>query len=159
MDALVENVAQALINKGMYVCTAESCTGGLIAMSLTERSGSSAYFERGLVTYSNEAKTELLDVDPSLIEKHGAVSAEVARAMAEGAIKNSQADIAVSVTGIAGPTGGSPEKPVGLVYIGVALKDKPARVIHNQFEGSRQSVRLQSCEKALRLILETLDTL
>ena len=122
-DALVEEAAALLAacrERGLKLATAESCTGGLIAAILTEVPGSSDVFERGFVTYSNEAKTEMLGVSAALIEKHGAVSAEVARAMAEGALRNSRADIAVSVTGVAGPGGGTAEKPVGLVHFGAA---------------------------------------
>src|SRR5262249_51171945 len=105
------------------LATAESCTGGLVASRITNVSHSSEAFRYGWVTYANEAKITELGVSPSLLEKHGAVSAEVARAMAEGALKGSGADVAVAVTGIAGPTGGTPEKPVGLVYFGLAVRD------------------------------------
>ena len=127
MDAKVlTNSAQALLERckveRLLLATAESCTGGLIAASLTAIPGSSAVVDRGFVTYSNEAKTEMLGVAAELIASKGAVSAEVARAMAEGALKHSRADIAVAVTGIAGPGGGSAEKPVGLVYIAAARR-------------------------------------
>mgnify|MGYP001477413772 FL=1 len=127
MDAKVlTDSAQALLERckveRLLLATAESCTGGLIAASLTAIPGSSAVVDRGFVTYSNEAKTEMLGVAAELIASKGAVSAEVARAMAEGALKHSRADIAVAVTGIAGPGGGSAEKPVGLVYIAAARR-------------------------------------
>ncbi len=108
--------------KGLLLATAESCTGGLVAALLTSIAGSSDVFERGFVTYSNRAKEELLGVDPGLLARFGAVSAEVARAMTEGALAHSAAQIALAVTGIAGPGGGSPEKPVGLVYFGVGQR-------------------------------------
>ena len=138
---------------GLKVTTAESCTGGLIAASLTEISGSSDVYERGFVSYSNEAKTELLDVPADLITDHGAVSEPVARAMAEGALARSHADIAVAVTGIAGPGGGSVEKPVGLVFIGVARHDVPVVVERHIFPGERAGIRHAAVLRALQLLL------
>src|ERR1700704_3533938 len=124
MDQELVERARALLDlcrtKGLKIATAESCTGGLIAALLTEIAGSSDVFERGFVTYSNEAKEAMLGIAPALIRQHGAVSECVARAMAEGAIRNSAAQVAVAVTGIAGPGGGSDEKPVGLVHIAAA---------------------------------------
>lgn len=139
------------------IAVAESCTGGLVAGALTEIPGSSAVFERGFVTYSNEAKAELLVIPMPLIESKGAVSAEVAERMAQGAIEHSLADIAVSVTGIAGPDGGTPEKPVGLVYLGLATRG--GAVFHYQcnFRGSRDEVRIQTVREALRLLLSIAD--
>jgi nicotinamide-nucleotide amidase len=122
-DTLWFAVARLLVEKKKTVATAESCTGGLIAKSLTDIPGSTAYFLDGVVTYSNEAKTRLLNVPAELIEQHGAVSAEVAEAMAINCRESSSSDYAISVTGIAGPTGGTPDKPVGLVYIGLADAD------------------------------------
>lgn len=135
----------------MKLVTAESCTGGLISALLTEISGSSDVFECGFVTYSNQSKINMLGVATKLIEQHGAVSEQVARAMAQGAINKTGADIAVAVTGIAGPGGGTKEKPVGLVHIAVATKSK---TIHekNIFSGSRNEVRLQSVSKALEMM-------
>lgn len=139
------------------VASAESCTGGMIAAALTDVPGSSAVVERGFVTYTNEAKQEMLGVPKSIIEKHGAVSAQVARAMASGAVKNSRADIAVSVTGIAGPTGGTPRKPVGLVWFGLADEHGVARVERRVFaNGSRSFVRAKATETALHLLLTRL---
>ena len=138
---------------GLKVTTAESCTGGLIAASLTEISGSSDVYERGFVSYSNEAKTELLDVPAGLITDHGAVSEPVARAMAEGALARSRADIAVAVTGIAGPGGGSADKPVGLVYIAAARHDRPAVVERHIFPGKRAGIRHAAVLRALQLLL------
>lgn len=134
----------------IVLATAESCTGGLLAGLFTEIPGSSDVFERGFVTYSNAAKTELLGVPVEIINKHGAVSAETAMAMAGGVLKNSHADIAISTTGIAGPGGGTPEKPVGLVYIGIAVGDKVSAV-RNNFSGSRNEIRLATIESAISL--------
>ncbi|MEK6745659.1 MAG: CinA family protein [Pseudomonadota bacterium] len=149
------NQATALLNayksRGLKLVTAESCTGGLISALLTEISGSSDVFECGFVTYSNESKIKLLEVDEKLIEQHGAVSEQVASAMAQGAIAKTGADVAVAVTGIAGPSGGTTEKPVGLVYIAVATKNK-ITCVKNIFSGSRDDVRLQSVGKALEML-------
>ena len=155
------SLAQAIIDKagaeGMMLATAESCTGGLIAGALTDVPGSSAVVDRGFVTYSNEAKNEMIGVPMALIEKHGAVSAAVARAMAKGALAASRADVAVSVTGIAGPSGGTARKPVGLVWFGLAVKDGPARVERRVFaSGSRDFVRTKATETALHLMLTAL---
>lgn len=122
--SLSKTIIDLAIKKGVALATAESCTGGLIAAALTDVAGSSATFDRGFVTYSNEAKAEMLGVLPMAIEKHGAVSKEVASQMARGALAHSRANIAVSVTGIAGPGGGSKDKPVGLVFIGVATQER-----------------------------------
>lgn len=150
--------AEAVISvfraKGLRAVTAESCTGGLIAASLTDIPGSSTVFERGFVTYSNEAKTELLGVPAQLIAEHGAVSEPVARAMAEGALAHSRADVAVAVTGIAGPGGGSADKPVGLVFIAAARHGKPTRVERHIFPGDRGEVRRESVRAALRLAMD-----
>ena len=136
------------------IATAESCTGGLIAATLTEIAGSSAAFSRGYVTYSNAAKTEMLGVPAALIEAHGAVSEEVARAMAEGAIV--AADIAIAVTGIAGPGGATPGKPVGLVHFGLAMRGQVTRADHRIFGGDRSAVRRTTVSHALDMIIETL---
>lgn len=138
---------------GLKIATAESCTGGLIAASLTEISGSSDVFERGFVTYSNEAKTEMLGVPAGLIAEHRAVSEPVARAMAEGALAHSSADIAVAVTGIAGPGGGGAEKPVGLVFIGAARKGVSAIAERHVFPGNRAEVRRATVMRALAVML------
>jgi nicotinamide-nucleotide amidase len=131
----------ALRAEGRRLVTAESCTGGLIAAALTHVAGSSDVFERGFVTYSNESKAEALGVDPALIARHGAVSAEVAAAMAAGALAHARADLSVSVTGIAGPGGGSPEKPVGLVWFGVAERGFAPRTVKMIFPGDRPTIR------------------
>lgn len=138
--------------KGLKIVTAESCTGGLVAGLLTEIPGSSDVVERGFVTYSNDAKEELLGVPPEILQAHGAVSEQTARAMAEGALKQSRADLAVAVTGIAGPGGGSADKPVGLVHFAAARGDK---VIHRECrfgDIGRTEVRLNSVEVALELL-------
>ncbi len=138
---------------GLKLATAESCTGGMIAAALTDIAGSSDVFERGFVTYSNEAKAELLQVPPSLIESDGAVSERVARAMAEGALANSRADIAVAVTGVAGPGGGSEEKPVGLVHIACAKSGASTTHVRCMFENAdRKEVRFRTVTAALELI-------
>lgn len=137
-----EALAQTLLSQQACMATAESCTGGMIAASCTHLSGSSAWFERGFVTYSNEAKTEMLGVPATLIAQHGAVSEEVAKAMALGALAHSKANFSVAVTGIAGPTGGSPEKPVGTVWLAWASQ-MPAQCVsvRQVFSGDRQAVR------------------
>jgi len=133
------------------LATAESCTGGLIAAALTHFAGSSDVFERGFVTYSNEAKTELLGVPAPLIERYGAVSEAVARAMAEGVLVFSHADISVSVTGVAGPGGGSTEKPVGLVCFGRAVRNGATACYRQDFKGDRAAIRAQAVRFALTL--------
>ena len=155
------SLAQSVIDKagaeGAMVATAESCTGGMIAAALTDVPGSSAVVDRGFVTYSNEAKTEMLAVPADLITWFGAVSGEVARAMAQGAVLNSRADMAVSVTGVAGPSGGTAEKPVGLVWFGLAKADGFVRVERRVFPvGSRDYVRTKAVETALQLLLSGL---
>ncbi len=133
------------------ITTAESCTGGLISASITEIAGSSAIFDRSFITYSNEAKQEMLDVSKDVIQTHGAVSEECAAAMAKGALRNSNANLAVSVTGIAGPNGGTKDKPVGLVYIGVASQNK-IEIMKCNFEGSRDQIRTSTVNMALNLL-------
>ena len=139
------------------ITTAESCTGGLLAAALTHRPGSSKIFDRGFVTYSNEAKTTSLNVPPELLEQHGAVSPEVAQAMAQGALENSLADLTVSITGVAGPDGGSEAKPVGLVYFGYALKNGSSGSIKANFDGNREEVRGQAANLALKQMLAVLE--
>ena len=141
-------VADLLQKRGWMLATAESCTGGMIAATCTDQAGSSAWFERGLVTYSNRAKTELLGVDPALIAGHGAVSEAVARAMVQGAVARTPAQVAVAVTGVAGPGGGSADKPVGTVWFGFAL---PGQVLAErcQFAGDRAQVRRATVQHAL----------
>jgi len=137
------------------VATAESCTGGLIAGLLTSVAGSSDVVDRGFITYTNEAKQQMLGVPTNLFEEVGAVSEQVACAMAEGAIRNSNASIAVSVTGIAGPGGATPGKPVGLVHMAVATRDLPTRHQRFVFDGDREAVRLATVEAAVGLMGES----
>jgi nicotinamide-nucleotide amidase len=138
---------------GLKIATAESCTGGLVAALLTEISGSSAVVERGFVTYSNEAKIELIGVPGNLIASHGAVSEPVARAMAEGALAHSRADVAVGITGVAGPTGGTATKPVGLVHFGLALRGAPTVHLERRYgDLGRENVRRRAVEDALSLL-------
>jgi nicotinamide-nucleotide amidase len=157
-DDAIKHRAVAVLRRyradGLKLATAESCTGGLIAACLTEIAGSSDVVERGFVTYSNEAKSELLGVPSALIADKGAVSAEVAEAMAEGALARSRADAAVSVTGIAGPGGGTAEKPVGLVYLGACRRGGRPRHLRRVFPGDRATVRRAALEEALDLALD-----
>lgn len=150
---LVAQVAQALTRRGWMMATAESCTGGMIAARCTDLAGSSAWFERGFITYSNEAKTELLGVPAQDIAQHGAVSAQVAQTMAEGALRRSRAQLAVAVTGIAGPGGAVPGKPVGTVWLGWASRDTGGTVLL-QLSGDRAAVREATVRAALRKVLE-----
>ncbi|MEQ9608671.1 MAG: CinA family protein [Kiloniellaceae bacterium] len=154
-----ENVLALYRQAGKRLATAESCTGGLIAGCLTEIAGSSDVVDRGFVTYSNAAKVEMLGVSAALLEHPGpgAVSAEVAVAMARGALKASQADVTVSATGIAGPGGASEDKPVGLVYLGWAVRGDTAHALHHVFPGDRTAVRQATVREALRLLTEALS--
>ena len=147
-----ETLLAACRAAGLKLATAESCTGGLIAATLTAIAGSSDVVDRGFVTYSNQAKTDLVGVNPALIDAHGAVSEPVARAMAEGAVARSLADIAVSVTGVAGPGGGSLEKPVGLVWFGCARRGAATISNHRIFPGDRSEVRRATVAHALHMI-------
>lgn len=153
MIAAAETLLAEMRVAGLRIATAESCTGGLVAGLLTEIAGSSDVVERGFVTYSNEAKSECIGVPAGLIRAHGAVSAEVAQAMAEGALAASRADVAVAVTGVAGPGGGTPEKPVGLVHLCAAgrtgLLKKTA--LHQESLESRSAIRLASVAAAIEL--------
>jgi nicotinamide-nucleotide amidase len=148
---LAEVVAALLVARGTTLALAESCTGGLVASRLTAVPGSSAFFDRGYVTYSNRAKVELLGVDPSTIERHGAVSEETAREMAAGARRAAGSDLAVAITGIAGPTGATEDKPVGLVFLALA-GGSVDRVRRAQFPGERDRVRAQAAQAALEMI-------
>ena len=142
---------------GVMIATAESCTGGMVAAALTDIAGASDVFDRGFVTYSNAAKAEMLGVDPALIALRGAVSSEVAAAMAMGAVTASGASLAVSITGIAGPGGGTAEKPEGLVWFGLAQSGKPAQSFRKEFGAlGRDGVRLAARDFALGLLHEAL---
>ncbi|HNB25849.1 MAG TPA: CinA family protein [Alphaproteobacteria bacterium] len=138
----------------LRLATAESCTGGMIAAALTDIAGSSDVVERGFVTYSNEAKTEMLGVPADLIAKFGAVSEQVAREMAQGALRHAHVDVAVAVTGIAGPGGGSKEKPVGLVYLATSRKGGETRCERKLFPGDRAAIRRATVARALELLAE-----
>ena len=158
----MRDTVQALASRALacqwQIATAESCTGGLIAAACTDLAGSSAWFERGFVTYSNEAKVELLGVDAALIAAHGAVSEAVARAMAEGALAHARAHLAVAVTGIAGPSGGSADKPVGTVWLAWALRGGVTQAERRVFPGDRAAVRAQTCALALAGLLARLPS-
>ena len=149
---LAQKIISSYTAEKKKIVTAESCTGGLVAAALTEISGSSAVLERGFVGYSNDAKTEVLGVMPELLEQYGAVSAEVAEAMATGALEFSLADVAVSVTGIAGPSGGTLAKPVGLVFFGFATRAGALFNSKCQFKGDRSDIRMQAVREALQLL-------
>ncbi len=150
-----EQVVAALKEKAYTITTAESCTAGMIASQLVNVPGISEVYKQGYITYSNEAKIKLLQVDADVLAKYGAVSSQVAEQMARGAAKQAEAEVAIACTGIAGPDGGSDEKPVGLVYIGCYAEGKVS-VSKNIFKGTRQEVRKQSTQRALELILECL---
>jgi len=153
---LAEEVGAALKARGVMLVTAESCTGGWVGEAVTMVSGSSDWYERGFVTYSYVAKRELLGVKPATLEKFGAVSEPTVQEMAAGALANSHAQVAVAVSGTAGPTGGTAEKPVGTVCLAWALKGGAAKVETRHFAGDRQAVRKQAVERALRGTLELL---
>jgi len=157
--ALADSVIRMALQKKLHIGTAESCTGGLISACLTEVPGASEVFDQGFVTYSYESKSSQLGVAPKTILEHGAVSAETALAMAEGALRASSADLAVSATGIAGPGGGTPDKPVGLVYLGIALRSGKSYALKNNFDGNRTAVRLKTVEAALTLLKKELESL
>ena len=157
MIALAESLGRKLQEKGARLVTAESCTGGWAAQAVTAIAGSSAWFERGFVTYSDEAKAELLGVRRETLERHGAVSEETAREMALGALARSRGSVALAITGIAGPGGGSAAKPVGTVCFAWAARGGALRSETRLFSGDREAVRRQSVERALRGTLEHLD--
>ncbi len=154
-DSLVTELLAICRQRGLRIATAESCTGGLVAAALTEIAGSSDVYIGGINAYANDAKTALLDVPAALIAREGAVSAAVAQAMAEGVRQRLDADIAVSITGIAGPGGGSIDKPVGLVWFGLAIKGQDSRTLERRFGAiGRKMVRRDSVKQALQLLAE-----
>jgi len=154
---LVEQLFEKMKKKGWNLVTAESCTGGMIATAITDKPGSSAILERGFVTYSNQAKMDCLGVSENSLDKHGAVSKQVAEEMAQGALENSNAKVSIAVTGIAGPDGGTPQKPVGLVYIGYGIKGGVVQVKACNFSNqSRQEVRLNTTREAFKILLSIL---
>lgn len=154
MTSLVMELSAKLRDRHLKLATAESCTGGMIAAALTDLAGSSDIFDRGFVTYSNDAKMDMLGVSRETIASFGAVSAETADEMVSGALANSLANIALSVTGIAGPSGGSDEKPVGLVYIGIGKRGGMNNIYRHVFAGGREAVRQQAKDMALSYVLK-----
>jgi nicotinamide-nucleotide amidase len=157
MSELVQRIAERLTRRGVLLATAESCTGGWAAQALTALAGSSNWFERGFVTYSNAAKEEMLGVRAATLARYGAVSEEAAREMALGALSRSHASVALAITGIAGPGGGSAAKPVGTVAFAWATKGGAPRSETRHFAGDREAVRRQAVERALAGVLELLD--
>ncbi len=154
-ESLCRLLADLMLKKQLYLTTAESCTGGLIAAACTDLAGSSQWFERGFVTYSNSAKTDMLGVDAALIVQFGAVSESVACAMAQGAIKHSAAQVSVAVTGVAGPSGGSADKPVGTVWMAWCVEgETSAERCH--FDGDRATVRALTVQQALEGLVQRL---
>jgi nicotinamide-nucleotide amidase len=158
LDTLVADLAEALTKRGWLLTTAESCTGGLIAATCTDLAGSSQWFDVAVVSYSNEAKHTMLGVPAELVERDGAVSESVVRAMAEGVLARSRANVAVAVSGIAGPGGGAPEKPVGTVWVAWAVAGHATSAQRFQFAGNRAQVRWQTCEVALRGALAKINS-
>lgn len=154
--AAVQGIARRLLEARQTLATAESCTGGLVATLCTDLAGSSGWFERGLITYSNRAKQELLGVPAELLQRHGAVSRECALAMAAGVLVHAPVDWGLAITGIAGPGGGSPEKPVGLVWVAWARRGGTSEAQRLQLEGSRDTIRRASAAAALQGLLERL---
>lgn len=157
IDALMATLAPLLTRQGITVVTAESCTGGALAAALTSVAGSSVWFERGFITYANSAKQELLGVPAAVLAEAGAVSAATAELMATGALAQSRATIALAITGIAGPGGGTPAKPVGTVWFGIGRRGAGVRSETVRFAGDRVAVRVQSVAHALRCLLAEID--
>ena len=150
---LAEQLGRLLKTSGKTIATAESCSGGWIAQTITDVAGSSAWFDRGFVTYTNAAKVQMLGVSQQTLEKYGAVSAETATEMAMGALAHSDADIAIAVTGIAGPDGGTSEKPVGTVFIAWADKNGETNVVKKQFYGNRRQIREKTVKSAIEVMV------
>ena len=155
LEAILTQISAQLLTHGWMLATAESCTGGMIAAACTDLAGSSQWFERGFVTYSNEAKAEMLAVPPGLIEEHGAVSEPVARAMADGALAHSRAQVSLAVTGVAGPTGGTKAKPVGTVWFAWCVGGETHSEMQH-FAGDRAAVRVATVRYALKRLLSLL---
>ena len=156
--ALAEKVGAALKARGLMMTTAESCTGGWIAQAITAVPGSSEWFERGFVVYTYISKREMLGVKEATLSRHGAVAEEVVREMVAGALARSHAQVAVAVSGVAGPAGGTPDKPVGTVCLAWGMKDGKPRSETTRFAGDREAVRRQAVERALRGVIELLDS-
>ena len=158
-DLAIELVKVAR-KKGLRIAVAESCTGGLLSAAITDIAGASDVFDCGFITYANAAKTELIGVPNALIESRGAVSREVAIAMADGALKHGKVDVSAAITGLAGPGGGSAEKPVGLVYIATAQSDRPTAVTKHRFnDGGRATIRSAAVNAALKALLSAVEAL
>jgi nicotinamide-nucleotide amidase len=153
-EQLSQDVGRALLAKGLMLATAESCTGGWVAQVVTQTSGSSQWFDRGFVTYTNEAKQEMLGVKAQTLQHYGAVSEQTVQEMAAGALKNSRAQITLAISGIAGPTGGTPEKPVGMVCLAWARADHPTQTVTMNFSGDRNAVRRQAVQYALQHLID-----
>jgi len=154
--ALAGEVALLLTEKKLTLAVAESCTGGALCQALTDIPGSSAWFDRGFITYSNQAKVDMLGVSSTLLDQYGAVSFEAARAMVEGVRDHSQAELAIAITGIAGPEGGTAQKPVGTVFFGIGQKGQAVKIDKRRFKGEREEVRARSVEFVLKALLKTL---
>jgi len=152
MTDILKKVSKKLHQQELFLVSAESCTGGLLAKQITDLPGSSAIFDRGFVTYSNESKQEMVGVQKNTIEGFGAVSENVVKEMASGALANSNGDIAIAISGVAGPEGGSKEKPVGMVCFGLMWKTKEPYAVTEIFTGDREEIRLQAVEFALNAI-------
>ncbi len=157
LTELSKTLGKLLFEKNLVLTTAESCTGGGIASAITDIAGSSSWFDRAFITYSNEAKKEMLGVDSETLDRNGAVSEEVVKQMASGAVKHSHAHIAISVSGIAGPGGGSEEKPVGTVWFGWQLEDGRSIQKMKVFPGNRAEVREQACRYAITSLIEMIE--
>jgi len=154
---LAEQILASYQSRGWTIATAESCTGGMVASAITDIAGSSAVFDRGFVTYSNAAKTDMLGIDPIILETQGAVSATTAKHMALGALSHSAANVAVAITGIAGPGGGTPQKPVGLVHFASAVKGGRIFHVERRFvEHSRAAIRTGAVQQALQMLMDAL---
>ncbi len=158
LDRTLHDLAELLVIHAASVCTVESCTGGWVSAAMTALPGSSRWFDRGWVVYSNRAKQEMLGVDAQLIDQYGAVSSQVIAALLQGALQRCQVDYALAVSGIAGPSGGSQEKPVGTVWMGVQQRHQPANIVLGHFSGNRQEIRLQAVETVVELLLQSLRT-
>jgi nicotinamide-nucleotide amidase len=155
---LVDKLGALLTSRNLKLVTAESCTGGLLSATITHKPGASKFFECGFITYSNQAKVEILKVPVQMIDMNGAVSSQTAESMARGAIKNSRGDVAISITGVAGPDGGTAGKPVGLVYFALAFKkDGSARHIEHRFQGSRAAIQKSAVSAALKFLMDALE--
>jgi nicotinamide-nucleotide amidase len=156
LEELAGRAGKLLLEQGRMLVTAESCTGGWVAKCITDIAGSSAWFDRGFVTYSNRAKQDMLDVTAATLEVHGAVSAATVSEMVRGALAHSRADVAVAVSGIAGPGGGAPDKPVGTVWFAWLVPGGAPRVDRRQFDGDREAVRRQAVARALEGLVDVL---